>query len=69
METNMMRRGAAIQIYKSLPVAEQQAFKQWARVNTVIFTMLAGMLATSLAIASSAATLPQVAATSTTLPK
>jgi hypothetical protein len=65
----MMRRGAAIQIYKSLPVAEQQAFKQWARVNTVIFTMLAGMLATSLAIASSAATLPQVAATSTTLPK
>ena len=65
----MMRRGAAIQIYKSMPVAEQQAFKQWARVNTVIFTMFAGMLATSLAIASSAATLPQVAATSTTLPK
>jgi hypothetical protein len=45
------------------------AFKQWARVNTVIFTMLAGMLVTSLAIASSAGTLPQVAASSTTLPK
>jgi hypothetical protein len=58
----MMRRGAAIQIYKSMPVAEQQAFKQWAKVNVVLFTMLAGMLATSLAIASSAPNLPQVAA-------
>ena len=65
----MMSRGTTIEIYKSMPVAEQQAFKRWARVNAVIFTMLAGMLATSLAIASSAATLPQVAATSTTLPK
>ncbi len=36
----MMRRGAAIEIYKSMPAAEQQTFKRWARVNTVIFTML-----------------------------
>ena len=65
----MMRRGTVIQIYKSMPATEQQTFKQWARVNTVIFTMLAGILVTSLAIASSAGTLAQVAASSTTLPK
>lgn len=65
----MMSRGATIEIYKSMPVAEQHAFKRWARVNAVIFTMLAGVLVTSLAIASSAATLPQVAASSTILPE
>ena len=65
----MMRRGAAIEIYKSMPAAEQQIFKRWARVNVVLFTMLAGVLATSLAIGSSAQNFPQVAANSTTLPE
>ena len=44
----MMRRGTAIQIYKSMPAAEQQIYRQWARVNVALFTMLAGVLATSL---------------------
>jgi hypothetical protein len=64
----MMRRGVAIQIYRSMPAAEQQIFRRWARVNVVLFTMLAGSLATSLAVASSAPSLPQVAASSLTLP-
>ena len=64
----MMRRGTAILIYKSMPVAEQQIYRRWARANVVLFTMLAGVLATSLAVASSAPHLPQVAANSSTLP-
>ena len=65
----MMRRGAAIEIYKSMPAAEQQVYKQWARGNVALFTMLAGVLATSLVVAPSAPSLPQVAANSLTLPK
>jgi hypothetical protein len=64
----MMRRGIAIQIYKSMPATEQRIFRRWARVNVVLFTMLAGTLATSLAIAASAPSLPQVAANGLTLP-
>lgn len=65
----MMRRGTAIQIYKSMPVAEQQVYRRWARANVVVFTMLAGVLATSLTITASAPSLPQVAANSLTLPE
>jgi hypothetical protein len=55
----MMRRGAVIEFYKSMPLAEQVTLRRWAKVNAVLFTILGGVLAATLAVASSA---PQAAA-------